>query len=394
MSKPKRSIEEIENLSAMMESSIGIDKTKIFQLRESLNIALTELEYGRLDDALGFVRTGLSKMNTSPETMARMMQPTPFDEMMKEISRVPQGIALPFIKEDGEESLYLEPGAITVLVGPSGHGKTTMSLNLALFLAKQEKKIYYLSYEESAPSLVIKALSAFYGEELSANNTRAIRSYLSGEEKYIKSSHLPAFKEAIKDFKALNDSGIFIVRDDAPKEYQLEDFLRRAAEHKAAAVFIDYIQLVNMESPGRSRHEEIKALMGMMNRVAKETGLIIVTAAQFNRTVSNPMKMDMRAVSEGSDIEKTANLIIGIWNTDKKIPPTEKKDMGKEWNSVTEEGYFCSPGYAYCRVLKSREAPGGEFMIPFSGNARKISIELGEKPADIETLDHQRDSIV
>jgi len=92
--------------------------------------------------------------------------------------------------------------------------------------------------------------------------------------------------------------------------------------------------------------------------------------------------MDMRKVSEGSDIEKTANLILGIWNTDKRIPPSEKKDMGKEWDDV-EDGHYCAPGYAYFRVLKSREAPGGEWMVPYNGNARRIAIEPGEKPADI-----------
>ena len=137
----------------------------------------------------------------------------------------------------------------------------------------------------------------------------------------------------------------------------LAEALRRLHRRgNIAAVFIDYIQLLNLEKLSRginNRQEEVKAICNLLKDVSRETGLPLVLAAQFNREVKGADDMTMSALREAGDIEQTAALIVGLWNRfkDEANPQPELE----------------------ARILKNRNgAPGGVGVWKYNGNRYRI----------------------
>jgi len=75
------------------------------------------------------------------------------------------------------------------------------------------------------------------------------------------------------------------------------------------------VQLLNLPE-GKyktySRQEEIKEICIALKDVAVETGLPIILGAQFNREVVNQLRIHATKIGEAGDIERIANLIVGL----------------------------------------------------------------------------------
>ena len=139
---------------------------------------------------------------------------------------------------------------------------------------------------------------------------------------------------------------------------------------KPGAIFIDYIQLLNLPQ-GKyktySRQEELKQICQDLKDLAVETGLPIILGAQFNRTVKNPLQLHATNIGEAGDIERIANLIIGFWNNNFTPVGTEG-----ELNSIKKLNY--PKDSIYIKVLKNRAGRvGQEELLSYNGNTGKIS---------------------
>ena len=105
----------------------------------------------------------------------------------------------------------------------------------------------------------------------------------------------------------------------------------------------------------------------MLKEVAIETGLPIVLGAQFNRQVTNLLKIHSTEIGEAGDIERVANLVVGFWNLEHRelAKDTDTKELEKK-----KQGYDTG---LYTVVLKNRGGKvGQEEILSFNGNARKI----------------------
>ena len=117
-----------------------------------------------------------------------------------------------------------------------------------------------------------------------------------------------------------------------------------------------------------SRQEELKQICISLKDIAVETGLPIILGAQFNRTVTNPLHLHATKIGEAGDIERIANLIIGLWNNNFKIIATEG-----EIKDINSKGCY-TPDTIYTTVLKNRGGKVGlEELLSFNGNTGKIS---------------------
>jgi len=209
-------------------------------------------------------------------------------------------------------------------------------------------------------------------EELSKNNRASIKHYFKHSQEnpfeyFIRGKTIPLnegedlsieecfFKRKKMFFEKLMESGrlnVVYCEYDAEKLFQIICELKVKKEN-LGLICIDYIQLLNDKSKNStffSRQEELKGICLKMKNCAIETGLPFVVAAQFNREVQSIGQMHPTKIGEAGDIERIANLIIGIFD-------------------IKEEGKL------HIEILKGREIGSGHTTkLGYNGNTGKIEV--------------------
>ena len=264
---------------------------------------------------------------------------------------------------DGREvSLKLPAGGISIFAARPGHGKSRMLVNLALdTCAKDAGEVHYFTYEESAEAVTLKALNAHIALDLAGRqfdtNEEALHAYFKVGAVDTIPAEFDFKKEA---FFSLIRERRFNVHFSEMSAESLADAIRYLHRRgKVAAVFIDYIQLLNLEKVGRginNRQEEVKAICNLLKDAARETGLPVILAAQFSRTVSKEDEVSLAALREAGDIEQTAALVLGMWNRYQDSDNPAAEIAGK--------------------VLKNRGgSPNGRALWKYDGNKYKVHPE-------------------
>jgi replicative DNA helicase len=292
---------------------------------------------------------------------------------------------------NGEE-LLLPGAAITVYAGATGHGKTVLSINTALNVAEAypDKQFIFFTYEERATAILQYFLNAFLDVELNRSgyndgNRRLLREYFrTGSTQYFSSDRLKYFNEKKEEFfKTYIETGRILVKYTDYTATELSSAIRylQKTEPKIGGVFIDYFQLLNL--PGEvkkaerinSRQEELKAICQELNRVAVDTGLPLCLAAQFNREVVNPMRLQATNIGEAGDIERIVNTLVAIWSLahkrdESKTSSSDVQEIKKRIGERTEG--------MYVELLKGRDLKPGSYDIwEFNGKTGKIKNSSG-----------------
>jgi len=313
----------------------------------------------------------------SPEGTPNLLAATKWPDVEREIREKPPAhvtsylLDVPGIDSDKTDDRYLrlQTGALSIVAGPTGQGKTAMIISLMVDAVRQEgsesrprRRHWFFTFEESRSAIHIRVLSAFVGCTLSRNNKRAIESYFKGHPKFITDDQGDSFSERLREYQQLvNDGFINVVDAGNHTVEQLLADIREISRDNPGLVFVDYIQLLFRGEGGfSSRAEELKITCNELKNVAVETRLSLVAAAQFNREVTSPDKMKVQSIADASDIEKSANKVIAIWNGN--FAPRDKE--GKEKPKHEEK-----PDTLYVEVMKARdERSGGTGRFLFDGN--------------------------
>ena len=267
----------------------------------------------------------------------------------KELEPIKTGYFLLHSKRQKSFELRLPSGALTILAGGQGHGKTAMLANLAINVTKfmpPKKTILFATYEEEKKDIIKRLFNIHCGidiyEQMNGNknkNSEQIddeekRNYRMIENAFYKKQGIEDLKkffkhddiimERLQVFSDLLKNRLRITA----KEYTADELLKviRALHEKEelGAVFVDYLQLVDDPMPlgadgkqpfdRRSRQEELKTICKKLRELVKETGLPCIMAVQFNRNgvKKSTHEMDATDIGEAGDIERTANLVIGV----------------------------------------------------------------------------------
>ena len=99
----------------------------------------------------------------------------------------------------------------------------------------------------------------------------------------------------------------------------------------------------------------------------------IILASQFNRTVSNPFLMDNANLGESSDIERSADTIVCLWNDRFKF---SEKELSKEERQKLEllraRGFGNNKIYAKITKMRGGGGVGYSALLNFEPNSGKI----------------------
>lgn len=336
------------------------------ELRKTIDKIQELVNSGRESEAQELLSKQSKHLNTRllEKSYHALLKPITEDELKDRLKNKPDSIDSG-LKIDSEP-LHIPSGAITILAGPTSHGKTTFQINLALNMAQdiKNKPIYLFSYEESREAILLKALNTYVNKTLSKNNRRSIESYFKfGREEYFgREAEVKEFKR-LKEcfFSELVDTGRLNIHYVDYSAEELIGAIKYLYKHaQVGAVFIDYMQLLRLKnSQTNSRQEELKQVCLDLKDCAVDIGLPIILGAQFNREVNEMSKIHATKIGEAGDIERISNLILGFWN--KQFPEYEKSND------------TCRPEI-YATILKGRDiGAGASETFDFNGNTGKIS---------------------
>jgi replicative DNA helicase len=315
---------------------------------------------------------GIKKNKLRPESLyGHLLLPTSETEIIEEIKRISPGVRVGMTL--GKIDLKIQGGAVTILAGPTGHGKTLVKINMLLNYLElhPDKKAYFFSYEESRAAIMALFLNVYIGEDISKDNRESIKSYFrDGHPTYVSADKQGFFiRKKEEFFKTLIDSGrlnIFYCDYAAEELSEAIHFLKNKSS--IGLVAVDYMQMLRqLNKKTTQRQEELKEICLMLKDFAVETGLPILVGAQFNRTVVNEATMSPVAIGEAGDIERAANTIIGLWNRTYE-GFTEEGNKGKDGKKRPRESAI------YLEILKGRETGiGHSSVFDLNGNAGKLT---------------------
>lgn len=318
------------------------------------------------------------------------------EDIIAEMSADHEGIGTGYyVYDDPSDKLQyrheikIPRGAITLVCGKQGHGKSTFLRNLALRLVagKEEGEIIYLSYEESVKKIVPKFVSLNFSkrietkEFIEGGNIDRIRDYFKKETEHI--ANLSEFEESLKRFNNWRTSGRFKVVSPVHSSRDIVSALRAHIAQpgvKVAAVFVDYIQFMKSGRLIKEKRLDINEILTDFLGFAKETDIPVIAAAQLAKEAASPESMSDDNIAESADLGRFADLVVCIWNSRKKAHVkkesnyiTEERESHYQKNLVSRGFEFGKSGHLYVKVCKSRDIDSGaDNVFTFNGNTGVI----------------------
>lgn len=314
------------------------------EARESQRRSLKRLDL-RLTKAL-------AADSTDPDTLKKRMdylssygadliKPQTYEEFL--YSRIAMGNAVPTgIYIQGEE-WTLRSGSINFYVAPTGHGKTTLLLNVAMNVVMNDPnaRVMFITLEEDRTFITDYALNIYLGKADPAtfrdytiaasfknsddSNRSTIAEYYPNakhdfQPEVIAPDKLAAFERLQEQFaREYLESGRLLIRYLPSEEVHTlvagikiaTDELTRSGEG-VTLIVMDYIQLLGVDDAlANARNEQVKTACQLFMEFGAGMGIPILSGSQFNREVQSWEDLDNTKMSESSDIEKVATSVVG-----------------------------------------------------------------------------------
>jgi replicative DNA helicase len=237
-------------------------------------------------------------------------------------------------------------GALYIIAGRPGMGKTSAMLNMAYHAAKNDYKVGFFSLEMSEEELGYRLISS----ESGVNNTALQTGWVEQDD----------WGKVIYVMNEISESGLII--DDAGG-LSIAQIRSRARQMKAKEgldfVVVDYLQLLTANKQGKrmeNRVLELGEISRDLKNLAKELDVPVLAGAQLSRAVENrqikvPQLSDLR---ESGSIENDADCVIFIYRDDAYNPESDRK------------------GQADLIIAKHRNGPLGEVTLKWISEQTKF----------------------
>ena len=195
-------------------------------------------------------------------------------------------------------------GELNIFAGGSGSGKSLVMMNIALSWLQMGLSGAYITLElsEELTSLRTDAMLTMMG-------TKAIRKDIDTTELRVKMAGKKSGKYRVKALPAqsnVNDIRAYL------KEVQIQTGI------KIDFVMVDYLDLVMPVSVKVNPNDQFikdKYVAEELRNLAKELGILLVTASQLNRTAVDEIEFDHSHIAGGISKINTADNVFGIFTS-------------------------------------------------------------------------------
>lgn len=195
-------------------------------------------------------------------------------------------------------------GELNIFAGGSGSGKSLVMMNMALNWLQQGMSGVYVSLELSEELTCLRSDAM-----LTHMSTKDIRKDISQTELKVKMASKSAGQYRVKAMPAqsnVNDIRAYL------KEVQIQTGI------KVDFVMVDYLDLVMPVSVKVNPNDQFikdKYVSEELRNLAKELGVLLVTASQLNRSAVEEIEFDHSHIAGGISKINTADNVFGIFTS-------------------------------------------------------------------------------
>lgn len=329
-----------------------------FQSREIIRIAMELLRDGFEDgiDPFDLVEKAKQQIATIESPLHSLSEPNFANQIKKAIELMASasvgdgdviGVTTGFPSLDNAIN-GLMPGKLVIVAARSGMGKSTLALNIAVHVAKQNIPVDYYSLEEDDTDLIMKIISS----EMNLHGNNVQRGKVDWKV-------IGEFQDTYQD-KPLG------IQDTT--RMSLEDICERIRLRKknkgVGIVIVDYLQLLVVKNlkNNATRENEVSTISRALKATAKDYGVCVIALSQLKRmlderTDPRPRLSDLR---ESGAIENDADKIIFIY----------RPEHHKIWYDAN--GYS-THGVAFFDIAKNRGGSLSELQMLWTAHLTRFS---------------------
>ncbi len=243
-------------------------------------------------------------------------------------------------------------------------GKTSFALNMARNVAvMSKKKVVFFSLEMSKEQLAQRVLST----EARVPSQKMRTGELTPNE----------WKDLIGASVFLYDIPLYLDDTSSITVPEMKARLRRLKD--PGAVFIDYLQLMQLGTRVESRVQEVSAITRSLKLMAKEMNIPVVVCAQLSRSTESrgnkshkPQLADLR---ESGSIEQDADIVVMLYREDYYAATSDNQKPEAEGEENNPEKITAN--LAELLVEKNRHGPTGS--VPLVWNSQYTMYQCLEK---------------
>ena len=313
--------DSLQKASGLTEEELDGRLEKAYQLASSrraqavLENHLQDIQKkAEAGDLIG-AEAGMDKALREVRTVRGLKIPEPYslEELSGDILETQESLRTGWEKLD--ELARIPNGALTIIAGRPGQGKTTFQLNLLdnLLQLYPDKRFYYFSYEEARMAIALKLIMIRAGVLLNQNsNYEAYINYMKTKRGSVDASG-KKIEHALAEYEKLNSAGRLLICDEM---YPVEDLATVISllnqRGDTGAVIVDYIQKISPGQAQSQRYLDIKLISSRLVERAVKLKIPIILGAQLGRGTDGS-KPKLENLRESGDIEQDANLVLSLY---------------------------------------------------------------------------------
>lgn len=213
------------------------------------------------------------------------------DDYIRNLDQQPNYIATGIGPLD--RNLHILPGNFILIGGRPSAGKTALSLQIAVEMAKQGRKVCYFSLETS-PQILAQ---------------RIIANQLYAPLEQVKTKKVPAAE--LDGLSRLRQLPLYIRSASGRNVAWIR---AQALRMKAQVVMVDYVQIIRPDRSG-DRYQAITQISIALHELAQTTGMVVMGAAQLSRNAAHtlPTNADLK---ESGQLEQDADAVLLLGNAE------------------------------------------------------------------------------
>lgn len=237
----------------------------------------------------------------------------------------------------------LQPGALVLIAGRPGTGKSALGLQMAMWIARTVP-VLFVSVEMSRRELGMRAVSFLSG----IDSHRLQCGYISGHEQRL-------IDLALEDYGRLR---LRIEDTGTVTPIQIRSWSRRLkAREGLGLIVVDYLQLLQ-HAKLDSREQAVASTSRLMKQLARELDLPVLVLCQLSRAAESakdqrPMLSHLR---ESGSLEQDADLVLLIHRQGEK-----------------SDGVVRMTPTVQLIIAKSRNGPQGEIEMTWAGEQYRFA---------------------